>query len=469
MKVRDVDVAIIGAGTAGLAAYREAKALNVSVILIEGHQYGTTCARVGCMPSKLLIAAAEAAHNFEIAEAFGILPQAKPLIDGYKVMSRVKTERDRFVAFALSSVEAIAAEDKVKGMAKFISDTRIEISLKDGSNLHLNTKRTIIATGSHPDISDHLKALGNKVIVSDDIFNWNTLPESIAIIGPGVIGLELGQALSRLGVKIIILGRGGRVGPVSDPEIRDYIVKQFSLEFPFYPDAKIVDLKSHGSLVSITYQPRGAQPIKETFNLVLSAIGRKPNTNGLGLENTTLILDKNNVPTFDKYTMQCKSRIGESSIFIAGDVNNDLPLLHEAADEGKIAGVNAGNYPKVKPGLRRAQLGIVFTDPQIAIIGGGKSAAQHIAHVVGHASFEDQGRSRIMLKNQGLLNVYADKKTGEFLGAEMFGPSAEHIGHLLAWALQNKMTINEMLDMPFYHPVIEEGLRTALRNARNKL
>jgi dihydrolipoamide dehydrogenase len=167
--------------------------------------------------------------------------------------------------------------------------------------------------------------------------------------------------------------------------------------------------------------------------------------------------------------MQCQSRNKQCTIFIAGDASNDLPILHEAADEGKIAGTNAGSYPEVKPGLRRAQLGIVFTDPQIAIIGGGKATLEDKTYIVGSVSFEDQGRSRVMLKNKGLLNVYADAKTGQFLGAEMFGPSAEHIGHLLAWALQNKMTIAEMLEMPFYHPVIEEGLRTALRHALSKL
>ena len=123
----------------------------------------------------------------------------------------------------------------------------------------------------------------------------------------------------------------------------------------------------------------------------------------------------------------------------------------------------------MQPGQRRAPLGIVFTDPQIAIVGGGHAGLKNIPHAVGEVSFADQGRSRVMLRNRGHLRVYGDARTGRFLGAEMVGPDAEHIGHLLAWALQAKMTVTQMLEMPFYHPVVEEGLRTALRDLDAKL
>ena len=124
---------------------------------------------------------------------------------------------------------------------------------------------------------------------------------------------------------------------------------------------------------------------------------------------------------------------------------------------------------QVNPGLRRAPIGVVFTDPQIGIVGGGFHSMKPGTFATGQVSFEDQGRSRILLRNKGLLNVYGDLATGRFLGAEMLAPAAEHLAHLLAWALQNKMTVAQMLEMPFYHPVIEEGLRTALRDLDAKL
>jgi dihydrolipoamide dehydrogenase len=118
------------------------------------------------------------------------------------------------------------------------------------------------------------------------------------------------------------------------------------------------------------------------------------------------------VPLFNRQSLQC----GRSSIFIAGDVNNELPLLHEAADEGRIAGENAAHYPDVRPGLRRAGIAIVFTDPEIAIVGGGWREAQPVPHVVGEVSFHNQGRSRVMLRNKGLLHVYVAIEDGAFLG-----------------------------------------------------
>ena len=177
-------------------------------------------------------------------------------------------------------------------------------------------------------------------------------------------------------------------------------------------------------------------------------------------------MDTRGVPIFDPATMQC----GNSSVFIAGDANNILPLLHEAADEGFIAGDNAGRFPEIKSGLRRSPLAIVFCDPQIAMVGQSwKEIEGQKDVVVGKIFFEDQGRSRVILKNKGLMHIYADRNSGLFLGSEFIGPQAEHLAHLLSWAHQQKMTIPQMLQMPFYHPVIEEGLRTALRDVSAQL
>ncbi len=207
---------------------------------------------------------------------------------------------------------------------------------------------------------------------------------------------------------------------------------------------------------------------EESFDYLLAATGRRPNVTKLGLENTDLDLDKFGVPVANKFTLQTSV----PHIFIAGDANNDIPLLHEAADEGRIAGDNAGRFPDVRAGHRRTRLGVVFTDPQIASVGLSLSEIEEqckACYAFGSVSFEEQGRSRVMGRNKGLLKVYGEQGTGRFLGAEMFGPAAEHIAHLLAWAAQAKMTVSEILDMPFYHPVIEEGVRTAFRDLNDKL
>jgi dihydrolipoamide dehydrogenase len=459
--IRQVDVAIIGAGSAGLPAFRAAQNHTENLVLIEGGTYGTTCARVGCMPSKLLIAAAEAAHSVEAAAEFGV-HATKPIIKGEEVMGRVRRERDRFVGFVLEGVENIAEKHHIRSHATFIDDHTLQVA-----DSTIEAKTVVIATGSSPIIMPKFAELGDRLIVNDDIFDWQTLPESVAVFGPGVIGLELGQALHRLGVRMRLFGRSGSLKPLSDRAIRDYAIKVFQAEFPLDAKANVLGMERKGDQVEICFVDREDGIEKtENFEYVLAATGRSPNVKGLGLENTSLKLDSRGVPIYDPATMQC----GDSSIFIAGDVNNILPLLHEAADEGYIAGDNAGLFPEIKAGLRRSPLAVVFCDPQIAMVGKSwKELEGQENVVVGKISFEGQGRSRVILKNKGLMHLYADRDSGLFLGSEFIGPHAEHLAHLLSWAHQQKMKIPQMLEMPFYHPVIEEGLRTGLSDVSDQL
>ncbi len=456
----EVDVAVLGAGTAGLAAYRAAVAAGKRTVIIEGGAHGTTCARVGCMPSKLLIAAAEAAHAQSRWPEFGLRLQGHVEVDGRAVMARVKRERDRFVGFVLEGVDRIPERDRLHGYARFVDDHTLQ--LDGGATVRF--AQAVIATGSSPSVPPPLRAAGDRLIVNDHIFDWDDLPRAVAVFGPGVIGLELGQALHRLGVTVHMFGKGGLLGPFSDPGVRNYALRAFQDEFYLDTDANVTAIERTAGGAAIRFTEAG-RPREIEVDYVVAATGRTPNVRALGLEHTSVRVDARGVPLFDRNTLRC----GDSHIFIAGDANNDVPLLHEAADEGRIAGENAARFPQISPGLRRAPLAVVFSDPQIAVVGSRYADLDPARVVVGEVSFEDQGRSRVMLRNRGLLHVYADVATGAFLGAEMIGPDAEHIAHLLAWSLQSRLTIARMLEMPFYHPVVEEGLRTALRDARAKL
>ncbi|MEO8741203.1 MAG: dihydrolipoyl dehydrogenase [Casimicrobiaceae bacterium] len=453
------DVAIIGTGTAGLAAYRAVKAAGKNALVIESGPHGTTCARVGCMPSKLLIAPADAAHSVDRFTAFGL--GAGPVtVDGRAVMARVRRERDRFVDFVLADVETIPASDRIVGRARFANDTTLIVD----ERITINAGCVVIATGSAPVYPALWKALGDRLVTSDDVFYWNDLPRSVAVFGPGAIGLELGQALHRLGVRVKVFGRGGGLGPLGDPALlaKAHAVLGAELYLDTNAHAEVV---RDGEDVVVTYRMLDGNTEVERFDYLLAATGRRPNVAGLMLEHTSVKLRANGVPEHDRYTLRC----ADTPIFIAGDATQDVPILHEAADEGRIAGDNAARFPDVRAQSRRAGFGIVFTDPQITVVGGGFEAARATAHVIGAVSFDNQGRARIMLRNQGTLHVYAEIGSGRFIGAEMLGPDAEHVGHLLAWSLQLNLTITQMLAMPFYHPVVEEGLRTALRDAQAKL
>ncbi len=463
MKHIRCDVAIIGAGTAGLSAYRAARAAGKHAVLIEGGPYGTTCARVGCMPSKLLISAAEAAHALHTAPAFGVHPGAAR-IDGPAVMDRVRRERDRFAGFVVENVDALPAADKLRGYARFAAPGRLVVD----EHTEVHAGRIVIATGSVPVVPEEWARAGPRVIHSDAVFEWTDLPKSVAVIGTGVIGLELGQALHRLGVRVALYARGNSIAQLSDPAVLADAAAVLQEELDVRFQTQVVFVQPDGEQLALTTRDAAGDERQEHYEHVLVAIGRAPNVQALRLDLAGIERDRRGIPLYDRTTMQC----GTSPIFIAGDANDELPLLPEAADQGRIAGHNAARYPDVQPGLRRTPLAIAFTEPQIATAGAGWRTlcqSHHGGFAVGTVSFANQGRSRVMLQNKGTLHVYGEYGSGRFLGAEMAGPRAEHIGHLLAWAVQAGLTVAAMLDMPFYHPVVEEGVRTALRDLAEAL
>jgi dihydrolipoamide dehydrogenase len=235
----------------------------------------------------------------------------------------------------------------------------------------------------------------------------------------------------------------------------------FAAEFPFHPHAEVTRRARTGEGVQIDLATDGGTEAL-SFERALVATGRRPNVDDLGLCNTSLRLDERGIPVHDIHTARC----GDSRIFIAGDANDRLPLLHEAADEGLVAGYNAAHFPDVRRFIGSAPITVVFTDPQIMIVGETHRALCEgdVPFAVGEVDWSDQGRARVMGVNRGLLRVYGHMDSGKFLGAEMIGPRAEHIAHLLAWSRQSDLTVAQMLERPFYHPVLEEGVRTALRN-----
>ena len=253
--------------------------------------------------------------------------------------------------FVVESVESIPAEQRLRGYARFIDNHRLQV---DGKVVQ--AKSVVIATGSSPAVPQMFRDLGDRLVVNDDIFEWDALPKSVAVFGPGVIGLELGQALHRLGVDVRLFGRGGRVGPLTDPLLVEQCATVLGGEFYLDPDAVIGALSREEDRVVITYKHRDGDLHTESFDFLIAATGRTPNVRNLGLENTDLALDERGVPVFDPFTMQ----VGQSHVFIAGDASNDRPLLHEAADEGRIAGDNAGRFPDIRAGKTAFLVGHCF-------------------------------------------------------------------------------------------------------------
>lgn len=459
MDTRNVDVAIIGAGTAGLNARRAVEKQGGRPLLIEGGAYGTTCARVGCMPSKLLIAAAEAAHAVAGAALFGV--QATARIDGKAVMARLQRERDSFVAGVVKGTQRIPADQRLLGQARFTGPTTLEV----GGHTRVQARAVVVATGSVPFVPPPFAAVREHVLTSDTIFDLPDLPESLAVIGTGIIALELGQAMQRLGVRVVFFSPFDDVGPLTDPEVARVARHAFTQELDLRLKTEMLDATPEAGDLLLRWRTADGAERQEQFSQVLVAAGRRPNLQGLDLAASGLALDDKGMPAVDAATAQC----GDAPIFLAGDVAGHIPLLHEGADEGRIAGDNALRWPDVQRQARRTPLSIAFTDPQIAMVGLHHDQLPADCSTIGEVSFEKQGRARVIGRNRGLLRVYADRRDGVLLGAEMAGPGAEHLAHLLAWAVQQRMTVPQALTMPFYHPVLEEGLREALRDLAGRL
>lgn len=441
------DVVVIGAGTAGLAAERAARANGASTLLIDPDFNGTTCANVGCMPSKLLIAAARARHAVDLAEIFGVVV-GRVSVDGMAVMDRVRKERDRFAASTQRSIEKIADTIRIKARAKFAAPGKLQ--LDDGRLI--DARSIVIATGSRSALPDPFAALGKRALTNENVFELKTLPRRLAVVGSGAIGLEMAQAFARLGVEVALFDKSETMAKLRCPRVHKALKAIIERDIDLHLGVDVTpELRDDGVCIRWSGTSQGEALVDH----VLVAVGRPPVLDGLAIDRAGLDLDDKGVPCHDRATMRC----GESNVFLAGDVCADLPLLHEASHDGAISGRNAAAYPAPVRTERYVPFSITFTDPQVVSIGD----AEEDGAVSGTADFTEQGRAQVEARNEGALTLYAAAPDGVLIGADLVAPAGEHLGHLLAWAIQQKMTATQLLKMPFYHPTIEEGLKQALR------
>ena len=446
------DAIVIGAGTAGLAAVSELKKRSDNFLVVNDGPYGTTCARVGCMPSKLLIEAANAYHRRHSFAEFGIRGGDALTPDFPAVMRRVRALRDDFVAGTVKLTDALGARS-IAGRARLLAPDCVEVN---GERLH--TRAIVIATGSRPVVPKEWAAFAGRVLTTDTLFEQERIGPRLAVVGLGPLGAELAQALARLGVEVSAFARKDLLAGLSDPQVNAALQCALAADLRLHTGAPATLEATEGG-IAIT-----SGGTRTVVDQVLAAVGRRPNLDGLGLETLGLPLDEHGLPPFDPRSTQ----VGDLRVFIAGDVDQQRPLLHEAADDGHVAGMNA-LADEVRCYQRRAGLSIVFTDPEVAVVGQSFASLQGRDFETGSVDFARQGRARAGQRNQGRLALYADRAGGKLLGAELCAPGGEHLAHLLGLAVARGLTVHDLLAMPIYHPVLEEGLRTALRDAARRL
>lgn len=461
----ETDVVIIGAGTAGMYALREVKRSGRSFLLIDHGPLGTVCARVGCMPSKVALHAAAQWQAASGLMRIGGSGMEALQLNHDATWNTVRKERDDFANPVAAKTREAAGEYLLEGRARFIRADRLHVDLNAGGSCGVKAKAIIIAVGSRPIIPDWLEPVRERVITTDELFELETMPQTMGILGLGVIGLEMGLALARLGIQVTGVDIAASIGGTEDPDISARVLERFSPEFEMWLETQIALNLGNNGLIMKTGDGRHVE-----VELLLASLGRRSNADRLGLADVGVEVDRNGVPHFDKQTMQ----VGDLPIFIAGDANNITLLMHEAADEGAIAGFNAAKLTE-KPGVqplrfvRKTPLSIAFTDPDLATVGASFSELDSERIVIGIAEGQGNGRSRVLHEPRSLLHIYADKTDGRLLGAAMVAARGEHMAQLLALAIERGETAVSLLEMPYYHPVVEEMLQSALQSVVSQL
>lgn len=441
---------ILGAGTAGLSAWKQARDLTDDIVMIDPGPLGTTCARVGCMPSKALLQVAKDRQTARGLHRKGLVGGPVGELDGAAVMEHVRELRDRFTAGPVRAVEKMG-DGFVRGAARFVAPDCVEV---DGTRYSADA--FVVAAGTKPFVPDPWRALGDLLLTSDDLFEMADIPARVAVIGAGAIGCEIGQGLAMLGAEVHLFGRDKVLAGIADADINDIMRETLGEQLVLHlGDDALPERTSEGATVRF-----GKKRIE--VDRVIAAIGRRAPLETLGLEQLGVPMDDKGLPQLDPDSL----RAGDAPVWFAGDINGIRPIMHEAADEGRLAAWHA-LHPDAECMARRTPMAIVFSEPQVAWAGlrGGERPD---GALTGECDFGKQGRSIIKGYETGLMKIHADA-SGRLIGAEMACAGAEHLAHELAWLIQRRVDVVEALQLPFYHPVLEEGLRTALHDIRRQL
>ena len=451
------DVVIIGGGPGGYNAAIRAGQLGLKVGLVEGREtLGGTCLNVGCMPSKALLHASElyaAAAGPEFA-TLGI--EVKPKLNLPQMMAQ-KTES---VTALTKGIEFLYKKNKVewiKGWGRIDGPGKVVVKAVDGAETVLEAKNIIIATGSEPTPLPGVTVDNKRIVDSTGALSLPEVPGHLVVIGAGVIGLELGSVWRRLGAEVTVVEYLDRVCPGMDEETAKTFQRSLTKQgFKFQLGQKVTGATASASGVEITMEPvKGGEPQTLAANYVLVAIGRRPFTEGLGLETVGITPDKRGVIANDHF------KTGVGGVWVVGDVTSGPMLAHKAEDEGVacvelIAG-KAGhvNYDLIP--------GVIYTAPEVATVGKTEEElkAAGVAYKVGKFPFSANSRAKINHEGEGFVKVLADAKTDRILGVHMIGPN---VGDLIAEycvAMEFSASSEDVARTCHPHPTRSEALRQA--------
>jgi dihydrolipoamide dehydrogenase len=458
------DVTVIGSGPGGYVAAIRCAQLGLKTAIIEKYPVlGGTCLNVGCIPSKALLDSSEhfenAKHNFA---NHGIIIN-EPKAD----LSRMIERKREVVDQTTKGIQFLMDKNKItvfEGVGSFESPTQVKVTKNDGSAETVESKYTIIATGSKPSTLPFITLDKERIITSTEALELKEIPKHLIVIGGGVIGLELGSVYKRLGSEVTVVEFMDKIIPTMDGALSKELNKVLRKQgMKFNLSTGVQSVERNGDTVKVTAKDKKGEEVTFEGDYVLVAVGRKPYTDGLAVEKAGVNLDERGRVKVNEHL-----QTNVSNIYAIGDVVVGAMLAHKASEEGTlVAELIAGQKPHINYNLIP---GVVYTWPEVAAVGKTEEQlkAEGVAIKIGNFPMRALGRSRASGDLDGFVKIIADEKTDEILGVHMIGARAADVIAEAVVAMEYRASAEDISRMSHAHPTFAEAMKEAALDATGK-
>lgn len=458
------DITIIGSGPGGYVAAIRAAQLGFKTAIIEKYPtLGGTCLNVGCIPSKALL---DSSEHFEKAKHefadYGILIN-EPKVDLPKMIAR----KNAVVEQTTKGINYLMDKNKVtvfEGVGSFESATKIKITKNDGSTESIESKYTIIATGSKPSTLPFITIDKERIITSTEALGLQEVPKKLLVIGGGVIGLELGSVYMRLGAEVTVIEYLDKIIPGMDGALSKELQKVLKKQgMKFSLSTAVSGVERIGDSVRVTAADKKGEKVVFEGDYCLVSVGRRPYTDGLSLENAGVELDERG-----RVKVNDHLQTNIPNIYAIGDVVKGVMLAHKAEEEGVFVVESlAGQKPHINYNLIP---GVVYTWPEVAGVGKTEEQlkAEGIDYKVGNFPMRALGRSRASGDTDGFVKILADAKTDEILGFHIIGARAADLIAEGVTAMEFRASAEDLTRMSHAHPTYAEAIKEAALDATAK-
>ena len=451
-------IAVLGAGPGGYVAAIKAAQLGASVTVIEDTEVGGTCLNRGCIPTKALVASAEALDKAKNIHDFGIELNGDVIPNIQKILER----KNKIVNIQVKGIRGLFKSWGIKildGKGFIVSANKIRVALKDGGAEEVETDKIIIATGSRPAQIPIFPFDGEKILSSDDALNLNNIPSSLLIIGAGVIGCEFAFIYREFGSEVTMVEMMPRAVSTEDEEISEILEKELKKKkIKLITNIKVEKVEVKESSVQAFLSDGRAIEAEK----VLVSIGRAINSKDIGLENIGVKTgQRGEIIVNDKMETSIKG------VYAVGDVTGGIMLAHMASKEGMIAAENAVGGDAV---INRSVVpAAIFTSPEIASVGLREKQALDKGYriKIGRFQFRALGKAHAIGEISGLIKIIADEQNDKILGAHIIGPHASDLIHEIALAVNKGLTVKDIADTIHAHPTLSEGIMEAAEDVHD--